>query len=88
MDDVLRLGGNTDELRMRVVAEFEKRRSVDDIAAFLPTVYRGGNGFTVSGYKYAVWFSDDGIRVAKGEQARYERGAQLIPWADAAARIG
>lgn len=88
VDDVLRLGGNTDELRMRVVAEFEKRRSVDEIAAFLPTVYHGGNGFTVDGYKYAVWFSEDGIRVAKGEQARYERGAQLIMWADAAARIG
>ena len=87
VDDVLRLGGNTDELRMRVVAEFEKRRSVDEIAAFLPTVYHGGNGFTVDGDKYAVWFSDDGIRVAKGEQARYER-AQLIPWADAAVRIG
>ena len=38
--------------------------------------------------KYAVWYSEDGIRVAQGEQARYERGAQLIPWADAAARIG
>ena len=88
MDDVLRLGGNTEELRMRVAAEFEKRRSIDEIAAFLPTVYRGGNGFTVNGDKYAVWFSDDGIRVALGEQARYERGAQLITWADAAARIG
>ena len=88
MDDVLRLGGNTDELRMRVVAEFEERRSVDEIAAFLPAVYRGGNGFTIDGLKYAVWYSEDGIRVALGEQARYERGAQLIPWADAAARIG
>ena len=88
MDDVLRLGGNTDELRMRVVAEFEKRRSVDEIAAFLPAVYQGGNGFTVDGVKYAVWYAEDGIRVAQGEQARYERGAQLIPWSDAAKRIG
>ncbi len=88
MDDVLRLGGNTDELRMRVVAEFEKRRSVDEIAAFLPAVYQGGNGFAIDGEKYAVWYTEDGIRIAQGEQARYERGAQLIPWADAAARIG
>ena len=88
MDDVLRLGVNTDGLRMRVVAEFEKRRSIDEIAAFLPTVYHGGNGFTVNGYKYAVWYTDDGIRIAQGEQARYERGAQLIPWAEAAVRIG
>ena len=88
MDDVLRLGGNTDELRMRVVAEFETRRSIDEIAAFLPTVYRGGNGFIIDGEKYSVWYSEDGIRVAQGEQARYERGAQLIPWADAAVRIG
>ena len=88
MDDVLRLGGNTDELRMRVVTEFEKRRSHNEIAVFLPTVYQGGNGFTVDGVKYAVWYSENGIRVAQGEQARYERGAQLIPWAEAAARIG
>ena len=88
VDDVLRLGGNTDELRMRVVAEFEKQRLDDEIAAFLPAVYKGGNGFTVNGDKYAVWFSDDGIRIAQGEQARYERGAQLIPWAEAAVRIG
>ena len=88
VDDVLRLGGNTDELRMRVVAEFEKRRSVDEIAAFLPTVYRGGNGFTIDGEKYAVWYAEDGIRIAQGEQARYERGSQLIPWSDAAKRIG
>lgn len=85
---MLRLGGNTDELRMRVVAEFETRRSIDEIAAFLPTIYRGGNGFIIDGEKYSVWYSEDGIRVAQGEQARYERGAQLIPWADAAARIG
>ena len=88
MDDVLRLGGNTDELRMRVVAEFEKRRSIDEIAAFLPAVYQGGNGFAIDGEKYAVWYSEDGIRIAQGEQARYERGAQLIPWVDAAVRIG
>ncbi len=87
MDDVLRLGGNTDELRMRVVAEFEKRRSIDEIAAFLPMVYRGGNGFTIDGVKYAVWYTEDGIRVAQGEQAQYER-AQLIPLAEAAVRIG
>ena len=88
MDDVLRLGGNTDELRMRVVAEFEKWRSVDEIAVFLPTVYRGGNGFDIDGVKYAVWYSENGIRIALGEQARYERGAQLKTWADAAVRIG
>ena len=87
MDDVLRLGGNTDGLRMCVVAEFEKKRSIDEIATFLPTVYRGGNGFTIDGEKYAVWYSEDGIRVAQGEQAQYER-AQLIPWSDAAVRIG
>ncbi len=88
MDDVLRLGDNTEELRMRVAAEFEKRRSIDEIAAFLPTVYRGGNGFTIDGEKYAVWYAEDGIRIAQGEQARYERGSQLIPWSDAAKRIG
>ena len=42
------------------------RRSIDEIAAFLPAVYQGGNGFAIDGEKYAVWYSEDGIRIAQG----------------------
>ena len=86
-DAVLRVGENTSYLRERVVAEFEKQRSLDEMAAFLPSVYHGGVGVTVDGEKYAAWMDADGIRIARGESARYARDSQLVPWHDAAERI-
>ena len=66
IDAVLRVGENTSYLRERVAAEFEKQRSLDEIAAFLPTVYHGGVGVVVDGERYAAWMSTDGIRIAQG----------------------
>ena len=87
IDAVLRAGENTSYLRERVAAEFEKQRPLDDIAAFLPAVYRGGVGVSVDGEHYAAWMDADGIRIARGEAARYARDAQLVTWRDAAERI-
>ena len=61
IDAVLRVGENTSYLRERVAAEFEKQRSLDEIAAFLPTVYRGGVGVSVDGEHYSAWMNTDGI---------------------------
>ena len=87
VDAVLRVGENTSYLHERVVAEFEKQRSLDEIAAFLPTVYHGGAGVIVDGERYAAWMSTDGIRIAQGNAARYERNVYLVTWGDAARRI-
>ncbi|HIQ87567.1 MAG TPA: helicase SNF2, partial [Candidatus Scatomorpha gallistercoris] len=81
------MGENTSYLRERVVAEFEKQRSLDEIAAFLPTVYHGGAGVVVDGEQYVAWMSTDGIRIAQGNTARYEREVQIISWEAAAERI-
>lgn len=70
-----------------MVAEFEKQRSLDEIAAFLPTVYHGGVGVVVDGERYAAWMSTDGIRIAQGNAARYERDVHLVTWGDASRRI-
>jgi len=87
IDAVLRVGENTSYLHERVVAEFEKQRSLDEIAAFLPSVYHGGAGVMVDGEKYAAWMDADGIRIAKGDSACYARDAQTILWETAAQRI-
>ena len=87
VDTVLRAGENTSYLHERVVAEFEKQRSLDEIAAFLPTVYHGGVGVVVDGERYAAWMSTDGIRIAHGNAARYERDVHLVTWGDASRRI-
>ncbi len=84
---MLRVGENTSYLRERVVSEFEKQRSLDEIAAFLPTVYHGGVGVVVDGERYAAWMSTDGIRIAQGNAARYERDVHLVTWGDASRRI-
>ena len=87
IDAILRVGENTSYLRERVVAEFEKQHSLDEIAAFLPTVYHGGVGVVVDGERYAAWMNTDGIRIARRDAARYERDVYLVTWNDAARRI-
>lgn len=87
IDAILRVGENTSYLRERVVAEFEKQRSLDEIAAFLPAVYHGGVGVIIDGERYAAWMSTDGIPIAHGDAARYERDVHLVTWDDAARRI-
>lgn len=81
------MGENTSYLRERVAAEFEKERPLNEIAAFLPTVYHGGVGVSVDGEHYSAWMNTDGIRIAQGNAARYERDVHLVTWNDAARRI-
>ncbi|RKI67801.1 helicase SNF2 [bacterium 1xD42-67] len=88
IDHVLRLGGNTDRLRERVAAEFEKQKSVPEIAAALQSLYHGGNGFTTDAGSITVWYGEDGIHLSRGKSARYDKSAQVISWESAAERIG
>ncbi len=86
-DDILRTGGNADNGRMRVVTEFSKQKSNEDLAEFLKDTYKGGNGFVTDNGRYAAWYADDGIHIAKGEAARHQHSAYVLPWEDAAKRI-
>ncbi|MEY8284621.1 SNF2-related protein [Lachnospiraceae bacterium 50-23] len=88
IDHVLRLGGNTDRLRERVAAEFEKQKSLPEIAAILHSLYHGGNGFTTDAGSITVWYGEDGIHLSRGKSARYDKSAQVISWESAAERIG
>ena len=88
IDHVLRLGGNTDRLRERVTAEFEKQKPVPEIAAALQSLYHGGNGFTTDAGRITVWYGEDGIHLSHGTSARYDKSAQVISWEGAAERIG
>ena len=87
IDTVLRYGGNADDGRMRITAEFMKDKSTEAHAAFLKSLYLGGNGYRVNGRDIAAWYADDGIRIASGRQAENVRYAQVILWTDAAKRI-
>lgn len=84
IDHVLRLGGNTDRQRERVVAAFEKQKTTAEIAEILKTLYHGGNGLG----SVSVWYAEDGIHLSHGKSARYDKPAQVIFWESAAERIG
>ena len=87
IDHILRTGGNADDARMKIAAEFSKQKPIEDRAAFLKSLYYGGNGLITENGRFSAWYGDDGIHIAKGDAARYLRSAQLISWTDAAERI-
>lgn len=73
----------TSDDRMRIVAEFEKGKSEDEIAGTMREIYRCGRGFNTDSGKVAVWFDDDGIRIHGGTKARYMPDSQIFSWSDA-----
>ena len=85
---MLRLGGNNDNSRQRVAAEFMKQKPLNDIAAFLSREYVGGGGFKTDTGELSAWYASDGIHLARGRSAQHISSAQVISWQDAAVRIG
>ena len=88
VDQFLRYGGNTDELRMRVIHLFQMDIPQPLMTTRLQALYHGGNGITTEQGPMAAWYDEDGIHLAHGNRARYEANAQVIPWERAAQRIG
>ena len=84
IDHILRTGGNADEARMKIAAEFSKQKPIEDRAAFLKNLYYGGNGLITDNGRFSAWYGEDGIHIAAGAISRYLRSAQVISWADAA----
>ena len=84
IDQVLRMGGNTNRQRERIVAAFEKQKSTAEIAVYLQNLYTGGNGIG----SITAWYAEDGIHLSHGKSARYDKSAQVISWESAAERIG
>ena len=87
IDHILRTGGNADEARMKIAAEFSKQKPIEDRAAFLKNLYYGGNGLITENGRLSAWYGDDGVHIANGDASRHLRSAQVISWTDAAERI-
>ena len=86
IDHILRTGGNEDDARMKIVAEFSKQKPLENRATFLKALYHGGNGLITENGKISAWYGEGGIHIASGDTARYLPAAQVISWADAAGR--
>ena len=88
IDHFLMLGSNRTNSRMAIATEFMKQKSVDELAQFLKETYNGGYGIKENGRSISAWYAEDGIHLAMGRSARYTKTAQVIPWTEAAERIG
>jgi len=87
IDLVLQSGGSDPRSRMRIATEFSKGKSKVELAAFLQKEYRGGKGLVTGQGKVSAWFDADGVRLARGDAARYVSSARLVPWDDMVRRI-
>ena len=88
IDHILRVGSNTTDHRMIMVAEFSKQKPLEEMTAALRRVYHGGSGIATEHGRITAWYAEDGMHFAVGGTARYTRTAQVLSWTDAAKRIG
>ncbi len=88
LDMALRFGGNSENTRMELAFDAMIGKSADEIAAHMRKLYHGGNGFEIDGWLFSAWYAEDGIYLAGGNRARYASTARVIPWTDAAKRVG
>ena len=87
IDAVLIHGGNEDHLRLKVLAEYSKGKSVEELADFLQRNSQGGNGYEVEGNKVCAWYDTEGIYLSNDVSSR-EEPSQILLWEEAAKRIG
>lgn len=87
IDAVLIHGGNEDNLRLKVLAEYSKGKSMEELADFLQRNFQGGNGYEVEGNKVCAWYDTEGIYLSNDVSSR-EEPSQILLWEEAAKRIG
>ena len=94
LDCILRAGGNETKSIERIVAQFQKRKSPAENAAFLRREFStGGRGYKYSPPDFtsasllAAWFDKDGITAAISSTAFPEGKRAHLTWEQAAERI-
>ena len=86
IDTFLIYGGNNQDGRLPVIAEFSKGKSLKEQANFLKETYIGANGFEIDGRRISAWFGEKGAIFKEGDGARYREG-QIVSWEDLASNI-
>lgn len=85
-DTVLIFGGNEENMRLKVIAEYSKNRSKQELANFLKSTFSGGNGFYVDEKRVCAWYDTDGIYLSRDISSR-DNPMQIFSWEEAAIRI-
>lgn len=87
IDRILRTGSNNNDSLLRIVAFYQKERTLEEKADFLQKEYRGGKGLYLNEEKVSIWFHTEGIHLAKGDTTLYAHSKQVISWTDVANRV-
>ena len=88
IDLLLIYGSNDSEARMKITTEFMKHKRPERVVDFLKKTYRGAYGIETERGQFSSFAAEDGIHIACGDGAEYDRRAQVLSWLDAATRIG
>lgn len=88
IDQLLRVGSNTEDARTKIALEFMKQKPASALTAFVKQTYHDGYGLQIGSGSISSWAADDGLHIMRGTSARYARTAQVLSWEDATARIG
>ncbi len=77
---ILRTGGNRDNSRIRIYAQYRLGKTPDYMVSFLEKEYgQTGKGFIFNQIKIAVWFNGAGMHISYGESANHAN-ATVIVW--------
>lgn len=89
IDKALYTAGNESGSAYRVAAFYMRQRPEEENTAFLRREFgaENGRGIEHEGQKYAVWFMDDGIYLARGSSIRTGYDRTTVTWERASARI-
>ena len=86
-ENLLRIGSNTSDARMKIVAEFGKDKGMDSNIAFLKRLYHGGYGIKGEIDDFSAWYAEDGIHINRGSTARFSENAEVYSWDNIANKI-
>lgn len=89
IDLTLCTGGNEPNSAERIAVFYMRERPEQENISFLRREFgrANGRGMEYEGRKYAVWFLEDGIRLAQGDSVRTGYSKTVVTWEQASARI-
>lgn len=89
IDLALCTGGNEPNSAERIAVFYMRKRPEQENEEFLRREFgrANGRGIEYEGRKYAVWFLEDGIRLAQGDSVRTGYSKTVVTWEQASARI-
>ena len=89
IDLALCTGGNEPNSAERIAVFYMRERPEPENISFLRREFgrANGRGIEYEGRKYAVWFLEDGIRLAQGDSVRTGYSKTVVTWEQASDRI-